>query len=71
MCIFYLISIFIFKKNPLYRANSWPNKEGINCLVHLAGIEPVRVASLDPKSSASASSAIGALVPSIGIEPTT
>ena len=29
-------------------------------LVHLAGIEPVRVASLDPKSSASASSAIGA-----------
>ena len=31
-------------------------------LVHLAGIEPVRVASLDPKSSASASSAIGAAV---------
>ena len=31
-----------------------------NRLVHLAGIEPVRVASLDPKSSASASSAIGA-----------
>ena len=30
------------------------------CMVHLAGIEPVRVASLDPKSSASASSAIGA-----------
>ena len=29
-------------------------------MVHLAGIEPVRVASLDPKSSASASSAIGA-----------
>ena len=28
--------------------------------MHLAGIEPVRVASLDPKSSASASSAIGA-----------
>ena len=32
----------------------------IHILVHLAGIEPVRVASLDPKSSASASSAIGA-----------
>ena len=31
-------------------------------LVHLAGIEPVRVASLDPKSSASASSAIGAAI---------
>ena len=29
-------------------------------LVRLAGIEPVRVSSLDPKSSASASSAIGA-----------
>ena len=29
-------------------------------LVHLAGIEHVRVASLDPNSSASASSAIGA-----------
>ena len=34
----------------------------IHYLVHLAGIEPVRVASLDPKSSASASSAIGAAV---------
>ena len=32
----------------------------IHILVHLAGIEPVRVSSLDPKSSASASSAIGA-----------
>ena len=31
-------------------------------LVHLAGIEPVRVAPLDPKSSASASSAIGAYI---------
>ena len=29
-------------------------------LVQLAGIEPVRVAPLDPKSSASASSAIAA-----------
>ena len=47
------------------------SKTVIYYLVHLAGIEPVRVASLDPKSSASASSAIGALVPSIGIEPTT
>ena len=34
----------------------------IHYLVHLAGIEPVRVASLDPKSSASASSAIGATI---------
>ena len=53
-------------------------------VVRLAGIEPVRVTPLDPKSSASASSAIAAsfenagfpafvfiVVPSIGIEPTT
>ena len=33
----------------------------LNCLVQLAGIEPVRVAPLDPKSSASASSAIAAV----------
>ena len=31
-----------------------------NLLVHLAGIEPVLLSELDPKSSASASSAIGA-----------
>ena len=37
------------------------SKTVIYYLVHLAGIEPVRVASLDPKSSASASSAIGAV----------
>ncbi len=43
-------------------------------MVQLAGIEPVRVAPLDPKSSASASSAIAAdieMVPSIGLEPIT
>ena len=34
----------------------------IHYLVQLAGIEPVRVASLDPKSSASASSAIAAIL---------
>ena len=43
------------------KTNKSPLVEGfIVWLVHLAGIEPVRVASLDPKSSASASSAIGA-----------
>ncbi len=31
-------------------------------LVHLAGIEPVLLSELDPKSSASASSAIGAAI---------
>ncbi len=44
-------------------------------MVQLAGLEPVRVASLDPKSSASANSAIAALninmVPSRGLEPPT
>ena len=41
-------------------------------LVQLAGIEPVRDTPLDPKSSASASSATAAsMVPAIGIEPTT
>ncbi len=41
-------------------------------LVQLTGIEPARVTPLDPKSSASASSAIAArMVPSRGLEPPT
>ena len=38
------------------------NEGHLILLVHLAGIEPVLLSELDPKSSASASSAIGAYI---------
>ena len=42
-------------------------------MVQVTGLEPARIASLDPKSSASANSAIPAkkMVDLVGLEPTT
>lgn len=64
---FYPTKLWRIKKVPILT-------ERYATMVQLAGIEPVRVTPLDPKSSASASSAIAAdieMVPSIGLEPIT
>ena len=58
---FLILNLILFKMGGI---NKKSKKEAyslyFSSMVHLAGIEPVRVTSLDPKSSASASSAIGA-----------